>query len=1489
MKHSLLIYLLSLFFMIGIEPIFATKATIPFTDDGVWSLNSQPSSVYHNGSTYFAWINKTGDLVIGSYDHQTQDVIKQTVASAYGAEDFCSPAILIRSSGQILIFASKNGQELGTTGFHCFRSNSTTGDITQGFVSQSLTGYGISSTLPFAMGDNIVVFWRSKNNLGYSFFKDANKAGVTGALPSPNPRAGFLGDPGFGNSYEQRAEVPSMRAIQDQQGDIHMVITQLGTGLRFNNSTIHYLKAVNNENSGLSFYTAASSSNVSITYNNPPDVIYSTTQASDKVIAYDITLIEGKPAVLYDAFKGNNVNADTDPGKTSGHTYMYAFWNGTEWKKETIINAGEGLPIEQYTAVGGKTFHANSYYAGGLCFDAIDPSIVYLSKKDIGGTFELYRYETADEGKTWTESEIMTADTPMDQVNIRPVSIKNVPADNPFHILWLQGTYSSPANFNTSIVCLSEGAPLTALSFEKGKYDFAVGDIVELNVEFYPVSVTDRRLAFESSNTEVVEITADGKIKCIGTGTATVTAKAITNESISASCEITVEPISVFVGFINGIIADVRADKISTVDKLDQDIARYLTNLKEDGSFPDVDYASQARTNWPPMAHLDRMLAMGLGYTHKESNYFENDDLKIKMEKMLEYWHLKQPHSTNWYQNEIGEPQRMGMFLILLQNLGKEKISEELMAKSITRLKNKGGNPGGENGANRVDIALHWIYRACLTNDRDLLRSAMDFISTTLGFTTSAQGIQYDNSYTQHGRQLHIGSYGEVFMEGTSKAMSYATGTSYEFPENEVESLTKLIRESYLNVFRGDYIFYNAIGRASTRPGATLKTGSVRIIERAKIFDPENTEIYESAIARIKGEKPASYNIVPGSNHYFWSDYTIHKRPEYSVDLRMVSNRTARNEYLADNFEGKKQYFLSDGATGIFVDGNEYFNIFPVWNWAKIPGVTCPEFINIPQAETYIKMGQSGFVGGVTDSLYTVSVYNYSDTDSRMNVNTSAKKAWFFFDKEIVCLGSDIHSSAPFKVNTTVNQCLLNGDVTISSEGSETSFTKGTFDYENNLDWVFHGKIGYYFPKKGKLQLNAQEQSGSWFDINGNYSNDLVKKDVFTLSFDHGLNPEGSKYEYIIVPGLTDSEAAKAYDPNNIQIIVNSDSLQAVYHKELKIFGMVFHRACGFKKNGLTLEADAGCVVLVKDVDKPETIVYVADPKNGTNPIHLGIETPALTERRLITYQMGSPYSGQSVKFLVNEETPLSPGRDVNIERAGWIITTSIQGVEDETVGGSLPEYIIDNDTGTSFLFVKPGKTFQEITAPADYKPSFTIDMQKQEDLSYFIYRHRTLSNTTAFLRASKVSFFGKNTEEEDFTAIIENTSIPTGANIADVKVLLPEKVSYRYIRLEMTEWDDDNGNTIQVSDFNAGSTQLSDIKEIEEPNAIPIIDYEQKGFTVSVFPNPVTKGDKIYLRLSDSATNYKVKVYDITGKVKHISYSNWIETSHLNPGIYIL
>ena len=193
---------------------------------------------------------------------------------------------------------------------------------------------------------------------------------------------------------------------------------------------------------------------------------------------------------MYDAFTA------AEDGTTTGHTYYYARWNGTAWES-TAITTGDGVPMSEYKAVEGNIFKAKSYQAGGLCFGANDLNTVYLSKKAAEGTFEIYRYETTDNGATWAEKEVITSGTPAGELNIRPIAIKDAPAD----VFWMQGMYDNPTNYKTSISCAGEGVATTGIFFGQDSYEFVANETTNLDVRFAPLFATDKEYTLESSNT----------------------------------------------------------------------------------------------------------------------------------------------------------------------------------------------------------------------------------------------------------------------------------------------------------------------------------------------------------------------------------------------------------------------------------------------------------------------------------------------------------------------------------------------------------------------------------------------------------------------------------------------------------------------------------------------------------------------------------------------------------------------------------------------------------------------------------------------------------------------------------------------------------------------------------------------------------------------------------------------------------------------------
>lgn len=649
------------------------------------------------------------------------------------------------------------------------------------------------------------------------------------------------------------------------------------------------------------------------------------------------------------------------------------------------------------------------------------------------------------------------------------------------------------------------------------------------------------------------------------------------------------------------------------VDKIKVHLKTYN---EANGSFFDIDYANKQRTKWHPLQHIDRLYDFAFAYTNCDNEYYGNDELYNKIIKGLEYWYNCNPKCDNWWYNQIASPQSMGVLLIQMR-AGKKHIPAELEEKILDRIRKDGGQPEKWTGANRTDIALHWIYRACLTANINDLIFALDNVYSPIVYTT-AEGFQYDNSYFQHGRQLYIGGYGDEILKGATQIAKYTHGTRFAMPNEKIDILSKFMRETYYPTMRGKYMSFDVLGRSISRQNILDKSATKLFAKRMIELDPEYADEFRDIIMRLEGEADASYAITPKHTHYYIGDYTLHQRPKYIFDVRLASKRTMRCEY--GNGENLKTYFLTDGCTNIVRKGDEYLDIFPVWNWTRIPGTTSPQISPIPMAPSdWQTPGFTTFAGGVSDGLYGVTAYSYCDIIPQ--VNTCANKAWFFFDDEIVCLGSGINSTAKADVNTTVNQTLTSPDkkvIITDSKGTRTLDQDSIVDFSSK--WILHDDIAYIFPEGGNIFVSQKEQSGSWYDINRSESKDEVTKDVFTLGINHKTNPIDADYAYIVVPDQNSPKNVNKYlSKKNIEICANTPDMQVVKNNNLGIYGIVFYKAGKYADKNIAISADKPCILML-NIKNRISKLYIADP---------------LQERKIITIRVRLHKKAKNTKTIV--------------------------------------------------------------------------------------------------------------------------------------------------------------------------------------------------------------------------------------------------------------
>jgi chondroitin AC lyase len=359
----------------------------------------------------------------------------------------------------------------------------------------------------------------------------------------------------------------------------------------------------------------------------------------------------------------------------------------------------------------------------------------------------------------------------------------------------------------------------------------------------------------------------------------------------------------------------------------------------------------------------------------------------------------------------------------------------------------------------------------------------------------------------------------------------------------------------------------------------------------------------------------------------------------------MFSTRN-RNMEEPYNGPGKTTHHRADGTNYLMLQGDEYHNIWPVYDWQKISGTTIMQKPQLHGPEDIQKDGLRDFVGAVTDGMFGAVAFDFKSPHDGLE----AKKSWFFFEDDYVCLGTDIKSRPNLPVSTTINQSLLRSEVNLSQAGKRQVVSAGRRELEG-VKWVHQDRIGYIFPEETKINLSNQTEEGRWSDITDqkNISQELVQEDVFMLWFDHGNRPQKASYEYIVVPdvGVEDLQAS-AGNNRGIRILSNNGQVQAVFNEKLNLFQAAFHEAGEVQvKDGLKLNLESqGMAMLQLNGNRIEKLT-VADPSRKLKKLMLTVS--GIYEGKGEGYQLFPDKSAGNTMIVVELPEGVYMGKSVEV------------------------------------------------------------------------------------------------------------------------------------------------------------------------------------------------------------------------------------------------
>jgi len=541
-------------------------------------------------------------------------------------------------------------------------------------------------------------------------------------------------------------------------------------------------------------------------------------------------------------------------------------------------------------------------------------------------------------------------------------------------------------------------------------------------------------------------------------------------------------------------------------------------------------------------------------------------------------------------------------------------------------------------GQNNLWFDQNYVYYAIITENGtkhtnstgfkklDLKELVDDYLSYCLVVQTddnTAEAVQVDNSFYMHGRQFYSNGYGMSMFRDMSFWIYMLRETSYAFEQDVIDLMADYMIDGTSWTIRGD-IMELYLGYRPYDYDVGYDNYAAEYIDPLKRMiesDPDRADEYQAILDNIQGK-----NTVNGKNgnYYMWrSGYASHMRDGYGVNIKMDSNQIIGGEWRGswsgyDKDGGQLIYWTSSAASTITVDGDEYTNVYPTYDWAHCPGTTTAARI----VQDYANAGR--FTNG-TEHTIGVSNGKYGNTAYDMNKKgTQVKKGYFFFDDEFVALGSGINSTEGVNIHTTLNQCEAE-DVNVGGQ----SVAEGTKEQIYNTNWLYNGKVGYVFLENTDVVVSNSVQTNNpslWDEAKKNET-----PATFTAYLDHGLKPSNDSYAYIVVPNTTAGAVSQYAGNTPVTVIANNEKVQAVRHDGLKQTQINFYQAGSLEyKDGYIITVDQPCSIIIDESEDTRKISVAVNDTAANQTVNVNLNYD--NQETQTTFVSGAlPYAGQTM------------------------------------------------------------------------------------------------------------------------------------------------------------------------------------------------------------------------------------------------------------------
>jgi len=591
-------------------------------------------------------------------------------------------------------------------------------------------------------------------------------------------------------------------------------------------------------------------------------------------------------------------------------------------------------------------------------------------------------------------------------------------------------------------------------------------------------------------------------------------------------------------------------------------------------------------------ASYERLKSMALAYATPGSSLKGNASLKADIVRGLDWVYAHRYNETTpmhdeWWHLEIGAPAELvDTTALMFDELSAAQVASYMRAVDKFTPSATTPAPGGTKwsftAANRM-WKIHIVtIRGIIVKDSAKLLAARDAFSELFIYVKRGDGFYADGSFIQHRGHPYTGGYGASLLGKLAPVLALlngpnresASGSSWRVTDPNIANLYRLVFTALEPVIYRGGVMAMVQGREISRKSASehvIGHGIMQNILLISQFAPEADaarmrsmlkywagadtvlDFVETAPLGLKGavrQLIADPTVKPrgeliGNFVFAGMDRVVHLAPGFGLGLSMSSSRVFTYESIhGENVNG---WHTGEGMLYLYNSDLTQFDddFWPTVDPHRLPGTTIDVGQIREPASGQSEAPATTWVGGASLGAYGAAGMQLRAWGSTL----TAKKSWFMFDGEVVCLGSDIRSGDSRPIETVVENRLLHGggDKTLTVDGTRKTGALGGSEAMRDVTWAHlagqteGADIGYFFPAPARLYGLREARSGVW-----NETTKTVSRNYLTLWLSHGTNPAGATYSYVLLPGYSAAQVSDYAKHPRVEILANSDRIQAV-------------------------------------------------------------------------------------------------------------------------------------------------------------------------------------------------------------------------------------------------------------------------------------------------------------------------------------------------------